>query len=269
MRIEPDNLARGNWIHFLRSRDLGQILLTTHEPLHGPVLEIGCGDGFLTALLRQRFKQVIPIDIKPRDRVDDSCMASAEALPFPDGRFGFVFSSNVMEHIGNLTACFEELRRVMRDDAIMIHTMPTPIWSALQFALLPMHLLLHSIVPRLTGARDKAKLTAEFSQSVFPTQSKPEVSRDKNLKQFWIRLKTALWPRIHGVASSHIEEFRRFRTAWWTDRFHASGFIVFRTAPLHLHSAYRLFAYRGLRFREIASRAGLSSVVAYWVRKAS
>lgn len=268
MRDRLSNLPRGNWLHFLRARDLAQILAATPEPLHGPILEVGCGDGFLTALLRQRFKQVIPIDIKPRDRVDDLCIASAEALPFPDDCFGLVFSSNVMEHIRNLTACFEELRGVMRDDAIMIHAMPTPIWSALQFALLPVHLLLHSILPRLTGARDKAKSTAEFSSSVFATQSKPEVSRDKNLKQFWTRLKAALWPPIHGVASSHIEEFRRFRTAWWTDRFHASGFIVFRTAPLYLHSAYRLFPYRGLRFREIVSRAGLSSVTAYWARKA-
>lgn len=266
MRVELDNLPGDNWEHFLRSRDLKQALGVTPEPLHGPVLEIGCGDGFITTLLRQRFEQVIPIDLQPRGHVHKLCIANAESLPFPDGYFGFIFSSNVLEHVENLTTCFEELGRVMRDDAIMLHTMPTPTWKVLQLALHFLHLLFHSVGPKLTGANSKAKSNTELSLSVSLPSEHSWPSWDG---RSWIRFQTILWPPIHGVASSHIEELKRFRVEWWIDRFRAGGFSVFRTAPLYLHSAYRLFPYRGLKFREIVSRAGWSSVFAYWVRKAS
>ena len=260
-----------DWEHFLRRRDLEQVLAGTPESLHGTVLDIGCGDGFLTTLLRQRFEQVIPLDIRPRGRVDDLCIANTEALPFPDGYFGLIFSSNVLEHLENLTTCLEELRRVMRDDAIMIHTMPTPTWKVLQLALRPLYLLF-LVMRKLTDAGSKAKSNTEFPSSISPLLRQCSVQANGNLrtpwgKRPWKRWQTILWPPVHGVASSHIEEIKHFRVEWWIGRFHASGFSVFRTAPLYLHSAYRLFPYRGLRLREIVSHAGLSSVFAYWVRK--
>ena len=74
-------------------------------------------------------------------------------------------------------------------------------------------------------------------------------------------------PLVHGVSESHYEEFRHFRISWWIDQFSANGFKVIETAPLFLHSAYRLFPYRALALREGLSRAGLSSVHAYWLKK--
>ena len=89
MRVRLDALPTDNWQHFLRQRDLEQILAASPGPIDGPVLEIGCGDGYLTKLLRKRFDQVIPVDLSPRGRVDGVCLATAEMLPFRNNKFGF------------------------------------------------------------------------------------------------------------------------------------------------------------------------------------
>jgi SAM-dependent methyltransferase len=275
MRVNPKALPKENWLHFLRQRDLEQVIAATPERLAGPVLEIGCGDGFVTTLLRQRFGQVVPIDIEPRARVDGLSVASADLLPFPDDHFGLVFSSNVLEHIENLTGCFAELERVLRDDGMMIHTMPTPTWKTLQIAFRPLYLLSYKLLPRLTGAPKRAvraKSEADFASTFLSAGRKQSASYDSDPWQdlpAWKRALVILPPTIHGVAPSHREEMKRFRVQWWLSRFHENGFEVYRTAPLYLHTAYRLLPYRALALRETVSRAGFSSVVAYWVKKQS
>ncbi len=265
MRVDLNKLPGDDWLHFLRARDLRQVLAGLPESVKGPVLEVGCGDGFLTTQLRRRFDQVIPVDIRPRAYVDRLCVASAEALPFADGYFGFVFSSNVLEHVENPSACYGELDRVTRSDATMVHAMPTPFWKALQVALYPFHVLQVQL-GKLMGRREKVRFPAGVQVGVVPCSV--EGSERVSGEETWERKRSRLLPPIHGVSPSHLQEMSRFRRNWWVDQFSRNGFYVYRTAPLYLHSAYRLLPYRGLRLRELASRLGLSSVVAYWVRKA-
>ena len=260
MRVELDALPRDDWQHFLRARDLEQVLAATPEPLRGPVLEIGCGDGYLTSILAHRFEQVVPIDIRPRAHAPGLCIANAEALPFRDDCFGLIFSSNVLEHIGDLSGCLGELRRVMRDDGIMIHTMPTPTWKALQFFLFPLHMLFQVVLPKVSrGLRARSGDGERRSISGGPIEAPKRRSP----------LQRAFWPQVHGTAGSHFEEIRRFRSRWWVDQFSSKGLRTLKTAPLYLHSAYRLMPYRALKLRERLSRGGLCSVRAYWVSKAT
>ena len=265
MRVELNDVPPDDWEHFLRARDLRQVLASTSESLRGPVLEIGCGDGYITTLLRRHFDEVVPIDISPRDHVKGLCRANVEMLPFRDGQFGLVYSSNVLEHVENLTACLQELRRVMQDGGMMIHTMPTPAWKALQLALYPLHILFHVALPRLMGASTKTD-RVQGVQATHSPEASDSAARRRGRRG---RLHSILLPLVHGSAPSHGEELKRFRVAWWIGRFSTGGFHVIRTAPMYLHSAYRFFPYRLLAVREVASRAGLSSVQAYWLRKGS
>ena len=63
-RTEFNGLPIDNWHHFLRLRDLHQIL--SEIPLEGVsrVLELGAGDGVQTDVLRRQFPEVISIDIE-------------------------------------------------------------------------------------------------------------------------------------------------------------------------------------------------------------
>lgn len=253
-------LPQDHWLHFLRARDLEQILSETPDRLEGPVLEIGCGDGFVTTLLRKRFNQVVPIDIKPRDYVNGLCVANAQKLPFADRSFGLVISFGVLEHIVDLTACLNELRRVTRDDAVMIHVMPTPVWKFMQIALFPQYLIMFSLVPKLTGKRRKIQPVGNLWDSCL------EAGRKDGIKKKQVKF-YGLLPFVHGSAASHWEEFCRFSKRAWLKFFAEHGFNVFRTSPLYLHSAYRLYPYKGIGIREFISRRGLCSNFAYWIRK--
>ncbi|MCI0776230.1 MAG: class I SAM-dependent methyltransferase, partial [Chloroflexi bacterium] len=111
MRVDTYGLPADNWHHFLRLRDLRQIL--AEVPLEGVtrVLELGAGDGVQSSALREHFAEVTPIDIAPSGDVDGLIVADASSLPFVDSYFDLVFSSNVLEHIEDLDACMAEMKR--------------------------------------------------------------------------------------------------------------------------------------------------------------
>ena len=261
MRVETEDLPRDSWTHFLRARDLAQLVqeAPSRLGLEGPVLEVGCGDGSLTALLRKRFDVVVPMDIKLRAHVSGACVADAQILPFQDGAFQMVFSSNVLEHVLDLESCMAEMRRVMRDDGVMVHTMPTTTWKVAALALYPLHLLVHVAIPKAVG-----KLTRRRSK-IEPTKSVSHARSEEGPRES--RLRSLLIPGIHGSASSHREEIRNFGKKSWTKRFKSSDLEVLKTTPMYLHSAYQFFPFRALVLRDLASRLGLASVRAYWARK--
>ena len=87
MRVTTDGLPTDNWHHFLRLRDLRQIV--DEMPLAGVsrVLELGAGDGVQTVALRELFSQVVSIDIAPSGQIPGMLMADVSKLPFVDNYF--------------------------------------------------------------------------------------------------------------------------------------------------------------------------------------
>ncbi|MDE2257703.1 MAG: malonyl-ACP O-methyltransferase BioC, partial [Xanthomonadaceae bacterium] len=89
------------------------------------VLDVGCGPGHGSALLRKRFRsaQVIALDLaqpmlqrvrpgwrRPLTRV----CADARALPLPDSSIDVLFSNLCIQWIDDLPTLFAEFRRVLR-----------------------------------------------------------------------------------------------------------------------------------------------------------
>lgn len=262
MRVDSRELPPDDWHHYLRVRDLLQLLSAPPVPLRGPVLEIGSGDGVLTEHLARTFGDVVPTDVLPRKRGAVVCIADAQRLPFKSGHFNLVFSSNVLEHIPDLHASLAELRRVTASDAVMLHTMPTPVWKLLQFAAHPLNALNRTVLRRLL---DRAALDSKDRDGASASTGEEHDARDRGVAD---RIRRILWPAVHGTSRSHLEELLTFQAARWRRAFAAAGLEVFRTDSLFLHSPYRLAPYQAMLIRELISRAGLSSVNAYWVRRA-
>ena len=84
------------------------------------ILDLGCGDGQLTARLATSGATVTGIDASTemvaaaRGRGIDSVEASAECLPFPDASFDAVFSNAALHWVRGQDAMMAEVHRVLR-----------------------------------------------------------------------------------------------------------------------------------------------------------
>jgi ubiquinone/menaquinone biosynthesis C-methylase UbiE len=107
------------------------------------VVEVGCGEGMLLHHVRSRLagKSVFAVDIDAPDVRSAArqipfarcAIASAYALPFPDGRFDLAVCCEVLEHLADPEAALSEIRRVTSRYAVL--SVPNePLWSLLNLA---------------------------------------------------------------------------------------------------------------------------------------
>lgn len=259
LRVDTSGLPTDNWHHFLRLRDLRQVL--AEAPLTGVtrVLELGAGDGVQTSALREVFAEVTPIDIAPSGEVDGLIVADASSLPFVDGYFDLVFSSNVLEHVEDLDSCLAEMKRVLAPGGIMVHSMPTGTWKVIQVAARPVASavrVVRKLVPGLSGGHQRARAGSHTSTH----------GADPPRRSLLQKIVGQFVPTIHGVSGNHVAEFFRFRPVWWKFKFRGAGLDCYRSSPLFLHSPYDLLPYRFAGLRDRIARAGLASVRVYWLR---
>ena len=95
-------------------------------PAGARVLDIGAREGGLREFLPQGVKYQ-GMDITP-EFASDSVMIRdvSEGIPFPDASYDFVFCIEVLEHVPNPFAAFGEINRVLRDDGVLIVSVPNP-----------------------------------------------------------------------------------------------------------------------------------------------
>jgi ubiquinone/menaquinone biosynthesis C-methylase UbiE len=103
------------------------------------VLDLGCGDGFLSIPMSKRGAKVIAVDIdgekfklaKVRFSKMDLpiepmlVLADAQHMPFRNGAFDAVISNCVIEHIPNDDAVFQETNRAMQATGRFVGTVPS------------------------------------------------------------------------------------------------------------------------------------------------
>lgn len=94
------------------------------------VLDLGCGNGVYGSILSELDRRVHGVDISEdsveRCRVlgiyDSVSVSPADRLPFDDNYFDIVFSTEVLEHIENVSSAIREVTRVLSTNGIFVLT---------------------------------------------------------------------------------------------------------------------------------------------------
>jgi ubiquinone/menaquinone biosynthesis C-methylase UbiE len=98
----------------------------------GKVLDVGCGDGYLSYLLANRGLKVVGADISlfrvkfAHEHCADAdfVVADGHYLPFRSGYFDSVVCCEVLEHVRNYPLIVDEMYRVARKNGELLATVP-------------------------------------------------------------------------------------------------------------------------------------------------
>jgi len=90
------------------------------------ILDVGCGNGFFTLPLYQKFRNIIGLDFSSlmlsliKNNKISLLKADTLFLPFKDYSFDIVFSSNLLHHVDSISKSIREMRRVSKKYIIII-----------------------------------------------------------------------------------------------------------------------------------------------------
>lgn len=103
----------------------------------GPVLDVGCGDGFWWTLRSTGTdgREIYGIDISAREiaqakqRITAELTDVSETVPFPDTRFEEIIGNCSLEHVPDIDAALSNLRKSAAPNGRLVMFVPTPRWA--------------------------------------------------------------------------------------------------------------------------------------------
>jgi SAM-dependent methyltransferase len=119
----------------LTLREINRLVaLESVQGSQGPVLDVGCGDGFWWTL-RDDTREIYGIDIsageiaQARKRINAELSDVSRETPFAGTKFAEVIGNCSLEHVPDLDAALGNLRKAAADGARLIMFVPTPRWA--------------------------------------------------------------------------------------------------------------------------------------------
>ncbi|WP_149195505.1 class I SAM-dependent methyltransferase [Luteimonas suaedae] len=209
-------------LHAVRDFELHQILGDLRRGQVGDaklrLLDIGAGTGRQAARLASLGFEVTAVDLPGSAYVNDRLYPiidyDGRNLPLDDASVDVVFSSNVLEHVQDLSQLLAETFRVLTPDGLAVHVLPTPAWRWWT------HL---SHYPWL-AMRVVQRLRSDAARYVTAHPDHPSAGSAPSI----------LWPSRHGERGSALTEAWYFSARWWRKVFTDAGFAVQVVRPVGL-----------------------------------
>ncbi len=113
-------------VYIIRSR-LHKSISSLAPRLRGQVLDFGCGSKPYESLFAHADSYLgIDIAVSGHDHAHSKVdiFYDGKTIPFPDQHFDSVVSFEVLEHVFNIDGALAEISRVLRDDGLLLLTIP-------------------------------------------------------------------------------------------------------------------------------------------------
>lgn len=208
-----------SFINVLRRCEIEDVLPLL--PKRCRILEFGSGTGEQARFLTERGFEVTAIDLAGSNYADHRVFPvqdyDGHLLPLDDQSVDVIFSSNVLEHVGNFDEVSAEFRRVLKSKGFAVHTMPTPAWRFWSF---------------LGYVAESIRAVAEFPALLvrLPAAQDKRQAFVRHLR----RIASGFVPRGHGTSAEGFSELWTFSRAAWRRKFQRAGFEVVEDRPIRL-----------------------------------
>ena len=225
-------------------------------PPRSKILELGGGNGHQASVLSAWGHYVSSVDIAPPSSGHATFfpvrLYDGNTLPYDNEAFDVVFSSNVLEHVTNLSVILKEIARVIKSNGVVVHILPTPVWRFWTSLTHYVHLA------RRVGRRffyHDVKTSGSSSQASSPN------------RDWGILLKRVFLDGPHGAYPNEFYELYAFRRSRWLHVFDSHGFEVtncFRNGLFY--TGYEIFPRLSMSMRRGLSRFLGSATWTYIMR---
>jgi SAM-dependent methyltransferase len=229
-------------------------------PPRGHILELGAGDGWQASMLAQHGFTVSAVDVaRPAPGTTQYAPVAiydGTTLPFADGTFDAVFSSNVLEHVKDFDRTQAELARVLNPRGLAVHCVPTAVWRFWTTAGHPLYALRWIMRSRQQAGRVADKPDTQ-SGADRPSRISPLA-----------KLRLGIVAPRHGEHGTILSEHYLFSRRSWVRRFQTAGWQVVATRPTGLfYSGNELLGdHIATRLRRQAARLLGSSTAIFVLR---
>lgn len=211
------------FLHLIREYEYTKIIRRFAPGVR--ILEIGGGTGYQAKCLAKDGFVVDSIDV-PNSNYAGQLEFPVQPydgrnIPFPDGYFDVIFSSNVLEHVIDLPYLQAEIKRVLRPGGYCVHLMPTGAWRLWTNVAHYTELLqrLFGLAPRLIP-KGFSKHALSDAVSVFRLMA-------GTVKSY------AIVPR-HGETGNALSEIVTFSSRHWKRHFVNQLFTINEVTPVGL-----------------------------------
>ena len=244
-------------IHTIREKEIEFINDLFDNCKHKSLLELGCGDGFQSKLLKNYFNSIISTDLNEK-RMNFSLINQGITLEVLDAElvgenyskefFDFIFSSNVIEHLPKYEKCLDGIKKVLKNDGIAIIILPNTLWR-LSAIIFHYPYKMKNIFYRILG---KKNLKGDSSGNNL------KISKKNN------KLLNLFIPKAHGAYKNCLVELYEFSKYKWKKAFFKSGFQIVEIRKGPLSSGYR-FGFN--KTKKLLAKIGLTTEYIYVLKK--
>lgn len=245
-----------DWVQFAKDIEIGYI--APYLSKNQKILEIGSGEGYAANVLQNKYGlDVTASDLEPRyPQYTEVLKVDGQSTAFQDKQYDVIISFHVLEHIEDIDMALEEFKRLLKDDGIMYHIVPSRFNMFLTTIEQPLAYI-RSIYLYLNGYY----------------VSKYQPFKNKNILRFIKSFFTTInplnifWGAGHGVYN-RLDCFRFWSIPYWSSIFHKNNLEVIEVHKSNFsNSMHKMFPFKFIKLRKFIAKIGGGSANLFIIRK--